>query len=62
MGEEGISFRDHGMTNLLMRVVENKEQVAPKVEMLRGIHPLGLGWNEKPSKSTKKESWCKMTM
>jgi hypothetical protein len=36
------------------RVAENKEQVAPKVEQLRGSQPSGSGGKEQPSKSVKK--------
>jgi hypothetical protein len=44
------------------RVTENKEQVALKVEQLRGSQPSGSGGKEQPSKSVKKESWYEMTM
>jgi hypothetical protein len=44
------------------RVAENKEQVAPKVEQLRGNQPSGSGGKDQPSKSVKKESWYKMAM
>jgi hypothetical protein len=43
------------------RVAENKEQVAPKVEQLRGSQPSGSGGKEQPSKSVK-ESWYEMAM
>jgi hypothetical protein len=44
------------------RVAENKEQVASKVEQLRGSQPLGLCGKEQPSKFVEKDSWYKMTM
>jgi hypothetical protein len=44
------------------RVAENREQVALKVEQLRGSQPSGSGGKEKPSKSVKKESWYEMAM
>jgi hypothetical protein len=43
------------------RVIENKKQVAPKVEKLKGSQPSGLSGKEQPSKSVK-ESWYEMTM
>jgi hypothetical protein len=43
-------------------VTENREQVAPKVEQLRGSQPSGSGGKEQPSKSVKKESWYEMAM
>jgi len=43
-------------------VIEDKEQVAMKVEKLRGSQPLGLGVKEKPFKFVKKESWHEMTI
>jgi hypothetical protein len=42
-------------------VTENREQVDPKVEQLRGSHPLGSGGKDKPSKSVK-DSWYNMAM
>jgi hypothetical protein len=44
------------------RVAENKEQVAPKVENLRGSQPSGSSGKEKPSKSIENESWYEMSM
>jgi hypothetical protein len=44
------------------KVAENKEQVAPKVEQLRGRQPSNSGGKEKPSKFVKEESWYKMTI
>ena len=44
------------------KVIEDKEQVAPKVEHLRGSQLSGSGGKEQPSKSVKKESWYEMTM
>ena len=41
------------------KVTEDKEQVAPKVEKLRGSQPSGLGGKEQLSKCVK-ESWYKM--
>jgi hypothetical protein len=49
------------MTNK-SRVIVDREQVAPKVEQLRGSQPLGSGGKGQPCKSVKKESWYKMTM
>jgi hypothetical protein len=37
----------------IYKVIENKEQVAPKVEHLIGIQYLGLDGKEKPSKYVK---------
>jgi hypothetical protein len=41
---------------------KNREQVALKVEQLRGSQPSGSVGKEKPSKSIKKESWYEMAM
>jgi hypothetical protein len=43
-------------------VTENKEQVALKVEQLRGSQPSGSGGKEQPSKSVQKKSWFEMAM
>ena len=43
------------------RVIEDKEQVAPKVEQRKGSRPSGSGGKKHPSKSVK-ESWYEMTM
>jgi hypothetical protein len=43
------------------KVAENKEQVASKVEQLKGSQPSGSGGKEQPSKSVK-ESWYEMAM
>jgi hypothetical protein len=43
-------------------VKENKEQVALKVEQLRGSQISTSGGKEHPSKSIKKESWYEMDM
>jgi hypothetical protein len=45
-----------------MMVTENREQVAPKVEKLRGSQPSGSGGKEQPSKSFNKDSWYEMAM
>jgi hypothetical protein len=42
--------------------IEDKEQVAPKVEQLRVSQPSGLGGKEQPSKSVKQESWYEIAM
>jgi hypothetical protein len=44
------------------RVTKNEEQVAPKVEQLRGSQPSGSGGKEQPSKSVQKKSWFEMAM
>jgi hypothetical protein len=43
-------------------VTENKEQVAPKVQQLKGSQPLGSEGEEHPSKFVKKDSWYDMAM
>jgi hypothetical protein len=43
-------------------VIENREQVAPKVEKLIRSRPSGSGGKEQPYKSFKKDSWYKMAM
>jgi hypothetical protein len=45
-----------------LRVVENKEQVASKVEMLKVSQHLTSGGKKQPSKSVKEESWYVMAM
>jgi hypothetical protein len=44
------------------KVAEDKEQVAPKVEQLKGSQISGLGRREESSKTVKKVSWVEMTM
>jgi hypothetical protein len=44
------------------KVTENEEQVALKVEQLRGSQPSGSGGKEQPSKSVQKKSWFEMAM
>jgi hypothetical protein len=43
------------------RVTKNKEQVALKVEILRGSQDSGSGGKEHPSKYVKEDSWYEMT-
>jgi len=43
-------------------VTKNMEQVAPKVEKIRGSQPLGSGGKKHPSKAFKKESWYDMAI
>jgi hypothetical protein len=43
-------------------MTKSMEQVAPKVEQLRGSQPLGSSGKEQPSKTIKKESWYEMVM
>jgi hypothetical protein len=43
-------------------VVENKEQVALKVEQLRGHEPSSLGGKDQPFNSIEKNSWYEMAM
>jgi hypothetical protein len=53
--KKDFSSRVQGMTDLSMRMEENKEKVAPKVEMLRGSQSSGL------SKSSHGTRWpCTM--
>jgi hypothetical protein len=44
------------------RVTKDKEQVASKVEQIKGSHPLGSGGKDQPSNSIQKKSWYRMVM
>jgi hypothetical protein len=50
-----------GPSNDKQQSEKNKEQVAPKVEKLKGSQPSGSSGKEQPSKSVK-ESWYEMAM
>ena len=44
------------------RVTKNKEQIALKVDHIKGIYPSNSNGKEHPSKSVNKDSWDEMAM